>query len=128
LPPFPKPTFAYDYSVTAQIAALSQWRDTRPGRAIPAKSPNHLLVATWNIANLGVQERRRRDYQLLAEIISWFDPMTRVCINSQSFLRLSWLETTIRASHRAGGYSSSTLVRVRARLCGWMYGSPGIRV
>jgi hypothetical protein len=32
-----------------------------------------LLVATWNVANLGVQERREKDYRLIAELVSWFD-------------------------------------------------------
>lgn len=73
MPPFPKPTFDYAYHVGSQIAALRHHRDTKPGRAIPAKNPNRLLVASWNIANLGAQERRERDYRLLAEMISWFD-------------------------------------------------------
>lgn len=73
MPPFPKPSVAYDYTVASQIAAVRQYRDTKPGRAIPAKKANRLLLATWNIANLGVQQRRDKDYRLLAEIISWFD-------------------------------------------------------
>jgi endonuclease/exonuclease/phosphatase family metal-dependent hydrolase len=32
-----------------------------------------VLIATWNIANLGVHKRRQRDYQVLAEILSWFE-------------------------------------------------------
>lgn len=70
---FPKPSFAYDYQVAAQIGALRRWRDTEPGRQIPGRTANRLLFATWNIANLGVQQRRAQDYQLLAEIVSWFD-------------------------------------------------------
>lgn len=73
MPPFPKPTFDYDYDVTAEINALNQYRDTKPGRAIPPKAANRLLLATWNIANLGVQERRESDYQLIAHLVSWFD-------------------------------------------------------
>jgi len=73
MPPFPKPSFDYAYHVGAQISALRAYRDTKPGRAIPAKNPNRLLVASWNIANLGVQERREGDYRVLAEMISWFD-------------------------------------------------------
>ena len=46
---------------------------TQPGRAIPAKDANRLLLATWNIANLGAQDRGPKDYALLAEVISWFD-------------------------------------------------------
>lgn len=73
MPSFPKPTFAYEYDVNEQLQALRDYRDTKPGRAIPAKSVDRLLVATWNIANLGAQARRPKDYQLLAEVISWFD-------------------------------------------------------
>jgi endonuclease/exonuclease/phosphatase family metal-dependent hydrolase len=32
-----------------------------------------LLLATWNIANLGLQQRRDNDYKLIAEMLSWFD-------------------------------------------------------
>jgi endonuclease/exonuclease/phosphatase family metal-dependent hydrolase len=73
MPAFPKPKFTYNYNVQTEIKALRQWRDTQPGRAIPGKSANRLLVVTWNLANFGVQERRDADYQLIAEILSWFD-------------------------------------------------------
>lgn len=73
MPPFPQPPFSYDYQVEAQRSALRDWRDNEPGRAIPERAANRLLLATWNVANLGVQRRRQKDYQLIAEIISWFD-------------------------------------------------------
>lgn len=73
MPPFPEPSFTYDYQVDAQRAALMEWRDNEPGRKITAKADDRLLLATWNIANLGVQKRRPKDHQLIAEIISWFD-------------------------------------------------------
>jgi endonuclease/exonuclease/phosphatase family metal-dependent hydrolase len=73
VPPFPKPRFAYDYDLAAQVAALRDYRKTKPGRQIPAKSSRTLLLATWNIANLGVQDRLDSDYALMAEMISWFD-------------------------------------------------------
>ena len=73
MPSFPKPSFTFDYDADAERAALRHWRDSQPGRAIPAKDPNRLLLATWNIANLGAQDRGPKDYALLAEVISWFD-------------------------------------------------------
>jgi endonuclease/exonuclease/phosphatase family metal-dependent hydrolase len=73
LPPFPKPGFSYSYQLPSQLSALRSYRDTKPGRAIPAKSPDRLLVGTWNVANLGVQERRPQDYALIAEVISWLE-------------------------------------------------------
>jgi hypothetical protein len=30
-------------------------------------------VATWNITNLGVQERRDKDFRPITEMISWFN-------------------------------------------------------
>jgi hypothetical protein len=73
MPPFPEPTFPFDYQVDEEVAALHRWRDTQPGRAIPTKTPGRLLLATWNLANLGLQQRIGSDYQLIAELLSWFD-------------------------------------------------------
>ncbi len=73
MPSFPKPQFEYDYQIASQIEAVRQYRDQAPGRQIPARQPNRLLLATWNIANLGLQQRREKDYRLIAEILSWFD-------------------------------------------------------
>ena len=42
-------------------------------RKIPPKSKDHALIATWNIANLGAQQRRDTDLALMAEILRWFD-------------------------------------------------------
>lgn len=54
---FDKPTFTYNYQVESQINALREYEQTKEGRAIPDKAPGRLLIASWNIANLGVQER-----------------------------------------------------------------------
>ena len=73
MPPFPKPRFAYDYDLPQEIKGLRAYRRTKPDRQIPPKSSDRLLLATWNIANLGVQDRLDSDYALIAEIMSWFD-------------------------------------------------------
>jgi hypothetical protein len=75
MPSFPKPGFTFTYEPTKEIDALREHRDRKPGRKIPDKQDDRLLLATWNIANLGLQKRetRERDYQVLAEILSWFD-------------------------------------------------------
>ena len=73
MPSFSTPDFAYSYKVADEIKAMRNYRDTAQGRAIPKKAANRLLVATWNIANLGLQDRRDSDYQLIAEIMGWFD-------------------------------------------------------
>lgn len=73
MPPFPKPRFDYAYDVAHELAALRAYRRDEPGRQLPKKASDRLLLATWNIANLGVQDRLDDDYALMAEIISWFD-------------------------------------------------------
>jgi endonuclease/exonuclease/phosphatase family metal-dependent hydrolase len=73
VPPFPKPRFDYTYDLEHELAAVRDYRKNKEGRQIPAKGKGRLLVATWNIANLGVQDRDDSDYALLAEMISWFD-------------------------------------------------------
>ncbi|HEX8854128.1 MAG TPA: endonuclease/exonuclease/phosphatase family protein [Thermoleophilaceae bacterium] len=73
MPPFPKPKFAYDYDLGQEVKALRKWRDKEPGRQIPAKADGKLLLATWNVANLGVQDRSDDDCALIAEVMSWFD-------------------------------------------------------
>jgi endonuclease/exonuclease/phosphatase family metal-dependent hydrolase len=73
VPPFPRPRFQYDYDLDRELAALRAYRRTKPGRQVPRKGSDRLLLATWNIANLGVQERLDSDYALMAELIGWFD-------------------------------------------------------
>lgn len=73
MPDFDKPRFTYSYSVPAQVRALRTYRDTADRRAIPASRADNLRVATWNIANFGTQDRRHKDLQIIAELISWFD-------------------------------------------------------
>lgn len=84
MPAFPKPSFTYNYQVAAQIQALRDWRDNEPNRQIPVKTGGHLLLATWNIANLGLQQRRESDLRLLAEIITWFEMVTVQEVNENS--------------------------------------------
>jgi endonuclease/exonuclease/phosphatase family metal-dependent hydrolase len=70
MPVFPKPGFAFDYDLNAERARL---RKHKKKRAIPKRGQGRLLVATWNIANLGAQDRRDQDLSIIAEIVSWFD-------------------------------------------------------
>lgn len=73
MPSFPKPGFTFRYRPDVEIRRLRSYRDTARGRAIPPRADDTVLIATWNIANLGQQKRRGKDYRVLAEIISWFD-------------------------------------------------------
>lgn len=70
MPVFPKPKFAYSYDRNDQIAFL---RKHKKKRSIPKRNQDKLLVATWNIANLGAQARRDQDHSIIAEVVSWFD-------------------------------------------------------
>lgn len=75
MPVFAKPSFDYAWDVDDEVAALRAYPTLpdREDRAIPPKADDRLLLATWNIANLGAQDRREKDYRLLAEVIGWFD-------------------------------------------------------
>jgi len=70
MPIFAKPKFAYNVDVAAEIQRLRQHKHDR---GVPGKVSNRILVATWNIANFGVQERRDEHFKLISEIVSWFD-------------------------------------------------------
>ena len=50
-------------------------RAHRAQREIPERTSDRLLLATWNVANLGAPEQRRDPecFKLLAEIVGWFD-------------------------------------------------------
>lgn len=70
MPAFPKPRFAYEYDVEAEVRALRAHKRTR---RVPRRGAGRLLVATWNVANFGLQQRRDQDRRLIAEMVSWFD-------------------------------------------------------
>ena len=73
MPPFPKPRFRYTFDLEAELAALRDYERNEPGRGIPDKHADNLLLATWNVANLGVQQRTPEAYRLITEVLSWFD-------------------------------------------------------
>lgn len=70
MPGHDKPDFDHPYDIDEEIARLRAHKELRE---VSEPSRDRLLLATWNIANLGVQERREEDHKLIAEIISWFD-------------------------------------------------------
>ena len=69
MPPFPRPKFEYEYDLGRELTALRKYRQQKPGRQIPTKSNEALLLATWNVANLGVEDPLDSDYALIAEMI-----------------------------------------------------------
>lgn len=73
MPSFPKPTIVHTVNLSKEIKALRTYRDSKPELKIPAATSKNLRVATWNIANLGEQDREDAHLKIIAEIISWFD-------------------------------------------------------
>lgn len=73
MPSFPKPKFSFTVDLAKEIKALRDYKDKTPDIKVPASKPNNLLLATWNIANFGEQDRQKEHLQMIAEIISWFD-------------------------------------------------------
>lgn len=70
MPAFPKPKFVFDFDVQEEFNHLNAHKIKR---GIPPKSSDKLLIASWNIANLGLQNRWREHYEILAHIIEWYD-------------------------------------------------------
>jgi hypothetical protein len=73
MPPFPKPRFKFEYVLQDEISALRNYKNTVPGRTVPRRESENLLVASWGLHELGVQGRTEDDVALIAEIASWFD-------------------------------------------------------
>ncbi len=70
MPAFSKPKFNFPFNLNEEITNLI---DHKVKRNIPKKSQDKLLIASWNIANLGLQHRHTDHYMIIAEIINWFD-------------------------------------------------------
>lgn len=68
--PFKEPSPRLMYASQKEIDDL----DTHfASRQVPLSQTNRLLVATWNIANLGAQDRPPRALRVIAHILSRFD-------------------------------------------------------
>jgi endonuclease/exonuclease/phosphatase family metal-dependent hydrolase len=96
MPAFPKPKFPFEYSVDGEIGRL---RAHKQVRRIPQRSDNQVLAATWNIANLGAQDRRDQDKALIAEVLSWFD-FVAVQECRENFADLEDIQRKLRPSMR----------------------------
>jgi endonuclease/exonuclease/phosphatase family metal-dependent hydrolase len=91
----PRPEHHYD--ADAEIASLIQYRDATPenpanNRNIPAPGQQGaVLIASWNIANLGVHRRRDSDFRVIAEILSWFEivAIQEIADNLEDFLAIA---------------------------------------
>jgi exonuclease III len=82
MPVFGLPAFSYDYNLATEKKSIDfLFKD--PERGIPKKKKNELDLATWNVANLGVQKRRPKDLELIAHILSKFDVIAIQEVNEQ---------------------------------------------
>jgi endonuclease/exonuclease/phosphatase family metal-dependent hydrolase len=66
-------TLDFRYDLERERRALARRRKDGPLGAIPARQQGRLLIASWNIARLGANERRDEDYELLATMLGWFE-------------------------------------------------------
>ena len=68
--PHEKPSFPYSFDVNKQIDLINAHKKHR---GIPEATDENIIVATWNLTNFGVQERKSEHLKLMAEIIKDFD-------------------------------------------------------
>lgn len=68
--PFPEPSPGYRFDPDEEIAAVDAHFAKR---GVPVSRDGRLLVATWNIANLGAQDRPPRSFPVISHILSRFD-------------------------------------------------------
>lgn len=112
MPSFRKPKFSYNFKLVEEIQHLLSHKRKRH---VPEKEESHLLIATWNIANLGLQKRWDDHYILLAEIISWFDIIAIQEVN-QNLIGLKALESILPShyslifSDKAGNNERSAFI------------------
>ena len=77
---FTKPKYDYDYDLEREKRNFNNFFSRRD---IPKKANNEIDLATWNIANLGVQKRRDKDLKLIAYMLTKFDIIAIQEIKSQ---------------------------------------------
>jgi hypothetical protein len=70
MPPHGKPNEAFAFRKAHEIHALDANFDLRN---VPPRAQDRLLLACWNIANFGVQNRSDNALDVLAHICSRFD-------------------------------------------------------
>ena len=68
--PFREPTPPLRIRSATEISSIDRHFDLRN---VPTSKPDRLLLASWNIVNLGVQDRSRGARKVLAHIMKRFD-------------------------------------------------------
>lgn len=84
--PFPKPDDPLDFNSALECTKLDAHFTLRN---VPESSDNNLLIASWNIANFGVQDRTDESLLILAFIMKRFDliAVQEVNDNFREFVR-----------------------------------------
>ena len=70
MPPHKAPNDPFHFRATHEKAALD---DHFALRNVPPRSPDRLMLACWNIANFGAQNRSGNAIKLITHICSRFD-------------------------------------------------------
>ena len=70
MPPFESPTPRHRYRISSEKAAITRFFRKRN---VPRSTNGRMLLATWDIANLGAQKRSPGALQLIAHILKRFD-------------------------------------------------------
>ncbi len=70
MPIFSRPNPEFNYNLIDEKNNIDKWFIERN---VPKKESKKLLFASWNIANLGEQNRSDKDLELIAHILSKFD-------------------------------------------------------
>lgn len=91
-----RPNPEHVYSATSEINRLIAYRDRvhddpARNRHIPITGQaGQVLIASWNIANLGVHKRRQSDTEVIAAILGWFEivAIQEVADNLNDFYRV----------------------------------------
>jgi len=74
-----RPNPDYTYNATSEITRLIKYRDkvhedpARNRHIPPVGQTGQVLMASWNVANLGVHKRRKTDIKVIAAMICWFE-------------------------------------------------------
>ena len=68
--PFKNPEPPHPYKISTEKARITRLFTKRE---VPRSTPGAVLLATWNIANLGAQDRKPEALELIAHILKRFD-------------------------------------------------------
>jgi endonuclease/exonuclease/phosphatase family metal-dependent hydrolase len=65
-----QPNFTFNFNVNTELQNLEEHKILRQ---IPDKRNDRLLIASWNLTNFGLQNRRPDHLKIMSKIISYFD-------------------------------------------------------